>query len=136
MDQIKHVELSARRCNIIKDVNEPVENYRIMLGVSLCSLLLISIVSCDKTPTTASQQSSPQAIESPHPTDRKVEARIRSALLFEQSTASAQIAVTVTNGDARLTGEVDTQQQLDQVLKLIKTVQGVHTIHDELSVKK
>ena len=39
-------------------------------------------------------------------------------------------------GDVRLTGVLETQQQIDEALRLARAAEGAHTIHDELSLKR
>lgn len=45
-------------------------------------------------------------------------------------------AKAVLKGDVHLTGAADNQNQLDHIVKLVRSIEGVHSIHDELTIKK
>ena len=111
-------------------------SYRTMLSFTLTGLLLIAMTGCEKKIATVITPLSSASGSSVDATDIELAAHIRSALVSDGVVTSVKIDVVVTKGDARLTGEVETQQQLDQILKVAKSVEGVHTIHDELFVKK
>ena len=68
--------------------------------------------------------------------DVDVTTKVKTALLNEPTLKSFDIAVTTTQGDVRLNGMVDSQAQVDTALKLARAAEGVHTLHDELSVRK
>ena len=42
----------------------------------------------------------------------------------------------VTKGDVRLIGTVDTQEQVDSAKAIARAAPGVHSIHDELVIKR
>lgn len=68
--------------------------------------------------------------------DSEVNTRVKTALLHDANLKSFNIAVATLKGDVRLTGLVDNQSQIDQAIKLVRSIPGVHTIHDELGIKK
>jgi hyperosmotically inducible protein len=92
-------------------------------------------VACNKTPesTFPSKPSSTLQVEV---NDSEVTTRVKRALLDDEKTKGFDIAVVTLKGDVRLTGFVDNQGQINHVKKLARGVGGVHSIHDELSVKK
>ena len=45
------------------------------------------------------------------------------------------IDVETLKGDVRLSGVVNTQMQIDSAVKVAKSANGVHSVHDELKVK-
>jgi osmotically-inducible protein OsmY len=68
--------------------------------------------------------------------DADVTTKVQTALLREPTLKSFDIKVVTLKGDVRLTGMVDTQAQIDEALRLARAADGVHSIHDELSLKK
>ena len=68
--------------------------------------------------------------------DTLVTERVKLALLTDPSLKAFDIAVVTTQGDVRLTGTVDTQSQIDHADTLVRALNGVHSIHDELALKK
>jgi len=65
-----------------------------------------------------------------------VTSRVKTALLNEPLVKSFDISVTTLKGDVRLTGFVNSQAQIDRSIAVARAVEGVHSIHDELSIKK
>ncbi len=68
--------------------------------------------------------------------DSEVTTSVKTALLSDAEVKNFDIAVVTLKGDVRLTGVVDSQSQIDHMEKLVRSIEGVHSIHDELSVKK
>lgn len=66
--------------------------------------------------------------------DKAVASKVRAALLGNAALRNFDITVSAVNGDVRLSGLVDTQSRIDQAIKLARSVDGVHTIHDELRI--
>jgi hyperosmotically inducible protein len=65
--------------------------------------------------------------------DDDVSEQVKTALLRTDSPKRMDIAVVTTNGDVRLTGILDSQAQIDQAIRIARTVYGVHSIHHELT---
>jgi len=65
-----------------------------------------------------------------------VTSRVKTALLNEPLVKSFDISVTTLKGDVRLTGFVNNQAQIDRSIAVARAVEGVHSIHDELTIKK
>jgi osmotically-inducible protein OsmY len=65
-----------------------------------------------------------------------VTTKVKTALHSDELVKSFDIAVVTLKGDVRLTGAVDNQVQLDHIDKLVRSIEGVHSIHDELTIKK
>ena len=61
---------------------------------------------------------------------------VKTALLQNESLKGFDIAVVTLKGDVRLTGQLENQAQIDQVIKIARASEGAHTIHDELTLKK
>lgn len=68
--------------------------------------------------------------------DILVTGRVKTALLDDAMIKSFDISVATKKGDVRLTGFVDNQAQIDRSIAVARAVQGVHSIHDELQIKK
>lgn len=68
--------------------------------------------------------------------DVAVTERVKAALLGDAGLRGHEIAVVTTKGDVRLTGLLDSQGQIGHAIALVRGVEGVRSIHDELGVKK
>ena len=68
--------------------------------------------------------------------DVEVTARVKKVLLLDDKIKHLNIAVATLKGDVKLIGFVDSQSQVAYVDKLVRNVEGVHTIHSELSIKE
>jgi osmotically-inducible protein OsmY len=112
--------------------------------MKMCAKLLIlsatlfgmtMIVGCNKSQeTTDTTKPSTAVIASI--SDSDVTTKVKTALHSDEMVKGFDIAVVTTKGDVRLTGIVDNQDQLDHIDKLVRSVEGVHSMHDELTIKK
>ena len=68
--------------------------------------------------------------------DAAVSEHVRTALQRNDQLRGFNIAVETINGDVRLNGILDTQAQIDEVIKIARGSEGAHTIHDELTLKQ
>ncbi|MEI8363475.1 MAG: BON domain-containing protein [Betaproteobacteria bacterium] len=110
---------------------------------SLTKLLILSatfvgmtmIVGCNK-PQEATDTTKPSAAVNPAISDADVTTKVKTALHSDEMVKGFDIAVVTTKGDVRLTGIVDNQDQLDHIDKLVRSIEGVHSMHDELTIKK
>jgi hyperosmotically inducible protein len=68
--------------------------------------------------------------------DSAVTTKVKSALTSDERIKSLNIAVVTQKGDVRLSGAVDNQGQIDQAIKLARGVEGVHSVQQELSIRK
>jgi len=93
------------------------------------------IIGCNK-PTAETETTIPSATAKTEISDADVTMKVKAALLKDENSKSFGINVVTLKGDVRLTGVVDNQSQLDQIDKLVRSVEGVHSIHDELTIKK
>lgn len=69
-------------------------------------------------------------------TDIDVTTKVKTALLTDADVKRFDISVETTKGDVRLGGVVDNQGQIDNAVKIVRSVDGVHSVHDELTIKK
>jgi osmotically-inducible protein OsmY len=111
------------------------------------ALLVLAFTACSKTPeeaTLPSVASMPSAADTASSAampmaavdDVDVTTKVQTALLQDPALKAFDIKVVTLKGDVRLTGMVDTQAQIDEALRLTRAAEGVHSIHDELSLKK
>jgi hyperosmotically inducible protein len=96
---------------------------------------MTTIIGCNKPQevTESTKLSSNVKVEM---SDTEVTTKVKTSLLADLKVKSFDIAVVTIKGDVRLTGTVDNQEQLDHVDKLVRSIEGVHSIHDELTIKK
>ncbi len=111
----------------------------LLLATTMAGIVLLN-TGCNKPQQSAdSLPSNPASGAHNVPThinDSDVTSRVKSALLQDDSLKNSAITVVTLKGDVRLTGAVENQSQIDYVDKLVRSIEGVHTIHDELSIKK
>lgn len=68
--------------------------------------------------------------------DGIVTAKVKSALLSDPDIKSFDIAVVTRNGEVQLSGFVSSQTQIDHAIELVRAVDGVRSVTNEMSVKK
>jgi hyperosmotically inducible protein len=68
--------------------------------------------------------------------DGIVTAKVKSALLADPSIKSFDIAVVTRKGETQLSGFVDTPGQIAHAVELARTVEGVKSVANEMTVKK
>ena len=102
-------------------------------------LLIVSSVaflsSCGKSeqlPSTAILKSS----SSVNVSDRDVNEHVKTALDQNDSLRRFDIQVITLKGDVRLVGSVETQEQIDEALRIARAAEGTHSIHNELTIQK
>ncbi|MDP3679003.1 MAG: BON domain-containing protein [Methylotenera sp.] len=100
----------------------------VFIGISM-------LTGCNKPQETTSTLASASMIKA-EVSDDQVTTNVKTALLLDEKIKDSNIAVVTLKGDVRLTGFVDTQSQIDYVTKLVRNVEGVHSIHDELSINQ
>jgi len=103
----------------------------------LCPFLIaiFMVVGCNKSPDSASASQGLSTMDA-KVDDVEVTLKVKTALLRDEMIKGFNISVVTTKGDVRITGIVDNQAQLDQVDKVVRSIEGVHSVHDELSIKK
>ncbi len=107
----------------------------IVLATTLAAVMTGLSTGCNKTQE-ATAISPPNTKLGAEISDVEVTIRVKTALLQDTNLKRCDIVVATLKGDVRLTGLVDNQSQIDQAIKLVRSIPGVHTIHDELGIKK
>ena len=93
------------------------------------------VCGCGKSPDATGAAPGVSAAAS-NVSDMDVTEHVKTALQQNESLKGFDISVVTLKGDVRLTGMLDSQAQIDEALKIARTADGAHTIHDELTVKK
>lgn len=106
---------------------------------NLCALavLVAALVlsGCDKPKVVAVAPSAATA-SAPEVNDNEVTMMVKAALNIDPEINNLEIAVITTKGDVRITGMAETQSQKDRAEKIVREVQGVHAVHDELTIRQ
>lgn len=68
--------------------------------------------------------------------DAEVTRNVKTALKLDDKVGKLNITVATIKGDVKLTGVAENQVQIDYVNSLVRSIQGVHSIHDELIIKR
>jgi len=115
--------------NITRNIVKPIGTLLLITS----SLLVVS--GCDKPP---SATPAPYATETVpvEPSDLALTADVKAALLEAPEINMFDIAVESTKGDVKLTGLLGTQAQIDETVRLVKLVDGVKAVHNELAIKQ
>lgn len=73
---------------------------------------------------------------SAHISDMEVTTKVKTTLQSDNELKPFNIAVVTTKGDVRLTGTVESQAQKDRATQIARSMDGAHTLHDELMIKE
>jgi hyperosmotically inducible protein len=92
----------------------------------------LAVGGCSKSPEAAAPAPPPVA----QIADVDVTEHVKTALQQSESLKGFEINVATLKGDVRLTGVLDNQAQIDEAIKLARSSEGAHAIHDELTIKK
>jgi hyperosmotically inducible protein len=102
----------------------------------LCTTVITTMVAGCNKPQDATTLSKSNITLKAEIKDDELTRRVKAALVNDEKLIDFDITVTTLKGDVRLTGFVENQSQIDYVIKLARSIDGVHSIHDELSIKK
>ncbi|MEP7295569.1 MAG: BON domain-containing protein [Burkholderiales bacterium] len=97
-------------------------------------IALALMAACSKAPE-AGVAGLPAPANTANVADADVTTNVRTALQQDSALKAFDINVVTLKGDTRLMGVVDSQGQIDTALKLARGADGVHAIHNELTVK-
>ncbi len=103
-------------------------------GATLAGMLALPLGGCNMPPDLVEKLA--QSTSRPPERDASVTAKVKAALHGDTNLNRFDIEVATRNGDVRLTGLVDNQRQIDQVIELARSIDGAHSIHDELGLRK
>jgi hyperosmotically inducible protein len=108
---------------------------RRLLHATALALGLIGLGACGKAPEMTAA-SPPTSSAGANVSDGDVTEHVKTALGQTESLKGLDITVVTSKGDVRLTGMLDSQTQIADALRVARSAEGVHTIHDELTIKK
>ena len=123
----------------------------LLLNSTVAGLMLVTIAGCGKpsdapalpsSSTSTAPPPNPSATPSPGTTvgtaidDTVVTTKVKTALMDDAAMKSLSVSVETIKGDVRLSGFVDNMAQIDQALKVARSVEGVKSVKNELAVKK
>ena len=103
--------------------------------LGLVVLAQFSLVACNKADEAAASLSNQQPVPK-EVVDSQVTVNVKQALAADEKTQSLPVAVVTLKGDVKLSGAVDQQSQIDYIEGLVRGVQGVHSLHNELRIKQ
>lgn len=112
----------------------------LFLSATLVGLLAMGISGCEKsaeaTNSTKTTETTKTETTNTAITDMDIATNVKSALIQDAAVGGLDITVVVSRGDVRLTGFVDNDVQLEQALNVARSVAGVNSVKNELSVKE
>ncbi len=103
--------------------------------VLLTGAVLLVVTGCEQQPATTPAPYTTETVPV-EPSDLALTTSVKSALLDAPDINMYDIAVESTKGDVKLTGLLGTQAQIDETVRLVKLVDGVKAVHNELAVKQ
>jgi len=95
----------------------------IFIGCLVLLMLIATFVACDSTPKQTQVD------------DSAITANVKSQLAQDDVLKSFQISVETVKGDVQLSGTVDSQKAVDRAGEITKSVKGVKSVKNNLSVK-
>jgi len=98
---------------------------------------MAALQGCSKAPdpmatAPAASAASPMAA---NVSDIDVTEHVKTALQRNDALKGFDITVVTLKGDVRLTGVVDTPAQKDEAIGIARAAEGMHAIHDEITVR-
>jgi hyperosmotically inducible protein len=115
---------------------KPHMNKRSVLLLFAAAMAAAMVVGgCSKPPEAATKVPVAAAADG-NVSDIGVTEHVKTALHQSKSLKGFDIDVVTLKGDVRLIGTLDSQAQIDEAIRIARASDGVHTIHDELTIKK
>jgi hyperosmotically inducible periplasmic protein len=104
------------------------------LAWSTLGVALLLLSACNKPPEVGSAIQ-PSTTTAANVLDLDVSLNVKMALMNDPILNTFEIEVITSNGDVRLIGLLDSQDQIDSAIKLAKQAEGTLAIHNELTIK-
>jgi hyperosmotically inducible protein len=105
------------------------------LAWSTLSVALLLLSACKKPPEVGSAIQ-PSTTTAANVLDLDVALNVKMALMNDLILNTFEIEVIASNGDVRLIGLLDSQDQIDSAIKLANEAEGTLAIHNELTIKQ
>ncbi len=106
-----------------------------VLNMAITSVLVMGMCGCDKSEGIVSSEDALTTVTA-EVVDMELAHSVKVALAREEALAGADIVVLASNGEVRLTGVVDDQEQHDHALRVTLGVAGVNVVDNKLNVKE
>ncbi len=106
-----------------------------ILGTALVAIVLSGCNKTQETAGTASGTTEQPRTGSTRANELAVTKRVEAALAQDEILKGFGITVQTQKGDVLLKGVLDDRRQIDHAKQLVRGIEGVHTLHDELSLK-
>lgn len=104
--------------------------------VLMAGAVLLAVSGCEQQPSMTPAPYTSSKTVPVEPSDLALTADVKSALLEAPEINMYDISVASTKGDVKLTGLLGTQAQIDETVRLVKLVNGVKAVHNELAIKQ
>jgi osmotically-inducible protein OsmY len=101
-----------------------------LLGAVAASLAIL-LGGCGQAPDPVAAVATPAQVA-----DVDVTTNVKTALLRDETLKAYDISVSTLKGDVMMSGIVDSQAQIDTANRLARAVDGAHSVHDQLTLKK
>jgi len=101
-----------------------------VLALLLCTVPPVSAQTKDTTSVDITRQ-----VGGTPALDTDITKRVKSAIAMDNALSGFDINVVTTKGDVQLSGSVDTQLQISQLVAITRDVEGVKSVKDELKLK-
>ena len=108
---------------------------RTLLHASLLATAALVMSGCSKPPVPADAPTATIPAGG-NIADNDITMNVRTALGQDPVLKGFDISVVTLKGDVRLAGTLNEQSQIDEALKMARSAQGAHSVHDELVLKK
>jgi hypothetical protein len=109
-----------------KENNMKIKLAGLLLMTSLAALPLSMMTGCA---VTSGRESTGEYVD-----DKTMSTKIKTALVRDPEVKAHQVNVTTFRGTVQLSGFVDSQQQKDRATEIIKNMEGVKELHNDLVV--
>ncbi len=107
--------------------------HALLLAAAMTATMLVG--GCNKSPEATAQSQAASAVVG-NVSDIDVTEHVTTALRQNDLLKGLDIHVVTLKGDVRLIGMVNNQAQIDAAIKIARASDSVHTVHDELTIKK
>jgi len=98
------------------------------VGYFALVMLMLAFAACDST---SKQESTGEYVD-----DSVITTKVKALLAEDDFLKSFQISVETYKGSVQLSGFVDSQKAIDKAVEITRSVKGVKSVKNNLSVKK
>jgi len=105
-------------------------NSLVILSTTLLAIFTIMLSGCNNSESAVSEANDQVEIK-----DIDVTSNVQRGLLENERLSRLDVTVVTLKGDVLLTGLVDNKNQINDVSKLVRDIEGVHTIHNHLAIQ-